>query len=357
VPTLEERLAALETAVTRLTEALADTITTVKDLAGVLKPTAEVLSGLTSAQQAITGAVAELAGAQRETTRTLHELAGLVGNLAGVVQALLEAQARIEKRLEVLEGRVDRLEAALIRLAEAQTRTEARLEELAGRVDALAEAQARTEQRLEELARAQARTEQRLEELARAQARLSERLDGEIARREGERYEAAIVRRASRILGPGDGGSPDEPEVRRRLDGALADLSPDPEADPALADIVWWSAAGPILVVEVSLVIHWEDIERAAARAQTLRSAGLNALPVVVGRVLPDTLRELAAREGVEYYIEGEEAHRQGLSPSAASQPPDGQASPKTRTESGGLRASRPRRNRTGPLSSWTFDV
>ena len=343
MPTLEERLAALETAVTRLTEALADTITTVKDLAGVLKPTAEVLSGLTSAQQAITGAVAELAGAQRETTRTLHELAGLVGNLAGVVQALLEAQARIEKRLEVLEGRVDRLEAALIRLAEAQTRTEARLEELAGRVDALAEAQARTEQRLEELAR--------------AQARLSERLDGEIARREGERYEAAIVRRASRILGPGDGGSPDEPEVRRRLDGALADLSPDPEADPALADIVWWSAAGPILVVEVSLVIHREDIERAAARAQTLRSAGLNALPVVVGRVLPDTLRELAAREGVEYYIEGEEAHRQGLSPSAASQPPDGQASPKTRTESGGLRASRPRRNRTGPLSSWTFDV
>jgi murein DD-endopeptidase MepM/ murein hydrolase activator NlpD len=335
-----------------------------------------VLSGLTSAQQAITGAVAELVGAQRETTRTLHELAGLVGNLAGVVQALLEAQARIEKRLEVLEGRVDRLEAALIRLAEAQTRTEARLEELAGRVDALARAQARTEQRLEELARAQARTEQRLEELARAQARteqrleelaraqarteqrleelaraqarteqrleelaraqarteqrleelaraqarteqrleelaraqarLSERLDGEIARREGERYEAAIVRRASRILGPGDGGSPDEPEVRRRLDGALADLSPDPEADPALADIVWWSAAGPILVVEVSLVIHREDIERAAARAQTLRSAGLNALPVVVGRVLPDTLRELAAREGVEYYIEGE---------------------------------------------------
>ncbi len=69
---------------------------------------------------------------------------------------MAQAQARTEKRLE--------------ELAQAQARTERRLEELA-------QAQARTEKRLEELAQAQARTEKRLEELAQAQARTERRLE------------------------------------------------------------------------------------------------------------------------------------------------------------------------------------
>ena len=75
---------------------------------------------------------------------------------------LVDAQARTEARL-------DRVEAALERLADAQARTEDRLVELA-------DAQARTETRLEELAAAQARTETRLEELAAAQVRTEEAL-------------------------------------------------------------------------------------------------------------------------------------------------------------------------------------
>ncbi len=55
-------------------------------------------------------------------------------------------------------------------LAQAQARTEQRVEELA-------QAQARTEQRVEELAQAQARTEQRVEELAQAQARTEKNLE------------------------------------------------------------------------------------------------------------------------------------------------------------------------------------
>lgn len=77
-----------------------------------------------------------------------------------------------------LEARIDRLEAALARLAEAQARTEervGRLEEalirLTERVDRLAEAQARTEARVEALAQAQTRTEARLEALVQAQAK------------------------------------------------------------------------------------------------------------------------------------------------------------------------------------------
>jgi len=61
-------------------------------------------------------------------------------------------------------------------LAEAQARTEQRLNELAETVKLLSQAQVRTEKRVEELAEAQARTEQRLNELAEAQARTEQRL-------------------------------------------------------------------------------------------------------------------------------------------------------------------------------------
>ncbi len=83
-----------------------------------------------------------------------------------------------------LEMRIDRLEEALTRLAQAQARTEervGRLEDamvrLTERVDRLAEAQARTEARLEALAQAQARTEERVGRLEDAMVRLTERVD------------------------------------------------------------------------------------------------------------------------------------------------------------------------------------
>jgi predicted nuclease with TOPRIM domain len=101
--------------------------------------------------------------------------------LTQTVAQLAQAQARTEQRLEDLaqaqartEQRLDRLEAAVERLAEAQARTDAAVQQLAKRVDQLAEAQARTEQRLNELAQAQARTEQRVEQLEGAMQRLAE---------------------------------------------------------------------------------------------------------------------------------------------------------------------------------------
>jgi hypothetical protein len=105
--------------------------------------------------------------------------------LPTLVSELAQAQARTEQRLEELaqaqtrtEQGLEKLEATVQELAQAQARTEQRLEKLEATVQELAQAQARTEQRLEkleatvqELAQAQARTEQRLEELAQAQAR------------------------------------------------------------------------------------------------------------------------------------------------------------------------------------------
>jgi len=65
--------------------------------------------------------------------------------------------------------------------------SERQMERVWEAIHALAQAQARTEQRVEELAQAQARTEQRVEELAQAQARTEERLT---------RLEAAVERLA-----------------------------------------------------------------------------------------------------------------------------------------------------------------
>jgi chromosome segregation ATPase len=84
---------------------------------------------------------------------------------------------------ESIDGNVSRLDAAMGRLAEAQARTEARVGELAVGQSRLAEAQARTEARVGELAEgqsrlaeAQARTEARVSELAVAQARTEEKV-------------------------------------------------------------------------------------------------------------------------------------------------------------------------------------
>ena len=105
---------------------------------------------------------------------------------------MAEAQARTDKRLEQLAEAQARTEQRLVELAQAQTRTEQRLDrfeaQTAKRFGELTEAQARTEQRLEELAQAQTRTEKRLDrfeaqtakrfaELTEAQARTEQRLE------------------------------------------------------------------------------------------------------------------------------------------------------------------------------------
>jgi len=94
----------------------------------------------------------------------------------GSVFSTDQAEALADVLHEVQETQVTRvdfheLKSVVQDLAEAQARTEQRVEELAGAQQELAAAQARTEQRVEELAEAQARTEQRVEELARAQTR------------------------------------------------------------------------------------------------------------------------------------------------------------------------------------------
>ena len=248
---------------------------------------------------------------------------------------LLEAEPQLRTRLrgllvidavQTLPDRFDRLTAVVEQLAQAQQRTEVRLEQLVQaqqqtearldkRLEQLAQAQQRTEARLEQLAQAQQQTEVMIQELVQAQRRTEvqvqalviglDRLDdwqrGEAGRREGERYERTIIRRAPVLFQGGEGGALDQPLVQQRLSELLsslpaADLLADDE-DPSLADLLWWKG-DQVAVIEVSLQVDSNDIIRAARRAATLQRAGAQAIGMVIGEgwAAADTRQRADAR-------------------------------------------------------------
>jgi seryl-tRNA synthetase len=98
----------------------------------------------------------------------MAEVVGLTAEMYRAVITIVDERVR---EIRVTREDFNELKGAVQELAQAQARTEQRVEELA-------QAQARTEQRVEELAQAQARTEQRVEELAQAQARTEQRVGG-----------------------------------------------------------------------------------------------------------------------------------------------------------------------------------
>src|SRR5215475_12861224 len=212
------------------------------------------------------------------------------------------------------DARLFRLEDTLSRLAEAQVRTEAA-------VSRLAEAQARTETRMEQvettlvrLAEAQARTEEQLVRQGVQIERLTEQVQalvswqrGEAGRREGERYERDVVRRALVLFNGGQGGAPDQPEVQRRVRVLLQSLLTEDilatEADPTLTDLLWWKG-DRVAVVEIAMQVNGEDVRRAVQRAKTLQQGGAQAMAMVIGEswATPDT-RERARTLGIDWKI------------------------------------------------------
>jgi uncharacterized protein YjbJ (UPF0337 family) len=146
---------------------------------------------------------------------------------------------------------------------------------------------------------------------------LSNWRQGETGRREGDQYEAYIVANAVTVFGDGEGGSPRrDHEVRRHLlalfRAAGVDLTTIEEADsPLVADLVWWRG-NRYCVVEISVKVDDYDISRAKARAETLKLAGVEVMPVVIGSAWAyDDARAEALKAGVEWRV-GKE-YSQGL--------------------------------------------
>jgi hypothetical protein len=248
----------------------------------------------------------------------VRELAEIQRQQGEQIRSLMEAQKRTEEQVRVL--------------AEAQRRTEEQLQRQAKQIQALTEAQRRTEEQLQRqveqiraLTETQRRTEERLQALTQqvsalvaAHARMEEAFQwlinwqrGEMGRREGERYERHVIRRAPILFNGGEGGSPYEPMIQQRLASMLSreqreQLFHDEEGDPFLADLIWWKD-GQVAVVEISLQVDGYDVIRASRRAQTLRNASIQAIAVVIGRdwANPDAY-DAAIRYRVEWLIGSE---------------------------------------------------
>lgn len=85
----------------------------------------------------------------------------------------------------------------------------------------------------------------------------------------------------------------------------------DAADDPTAADLIW-SKGGKVIVVEVSVKVDRDDVDRAYARATTLRGAGIDAVPVVIGdKWTSDKVRTRAEMRGVEWYVG--KTHSEGL--------------------------------------------
>jgi hypothetical protein len=248
----------------------------------------------------------------------VRELAEIQRQQGEQIRSLMEAQKRTEEQVRVLAEAQRRTEEQLQRqaeqiqaLTEAQRRTEEQLQLQAEQVRALTETQRRTEEQLQALT-------QQVSALVAAHARMEEAFQwlinwqrGEMGRREGERYERHVIRRAPVLFNGGEGGSPYEPMIQQRLASMLSreqreQLFHDEEGDPFLADLIWWKD-GQVAVVEISLQVDGYDVIRASRRAQTLRNASIQAIAVVIGRdwANPDAY-DAAIRYRVEWLIGSE---------------------------------------------------
>lgn len=238
-------------------------------------------------RQLLTEDLLAIPGRLDHLTELVGRTLSLLSETAGVVRDLAEAQRRTEER-------VGRLEGALERLAEAQRRTEEGLQRQGEQIQALIEAQRRTEKALQrqgEQIQALIEAQQRTEGvLYRTEEELRELVNwqrGEVGRRDGERYERDMIRTAPTLFNGGQGGTADQPWVQQRLTELVGSLLAgdmfEPEADPFLADLLWWKGE-QVAVVEISLQVNGYDVFRAARRAETLRRVGAQTLAVVIGK-------------------------------------------------------------------------
>jgi hypothetical protein len=237
----------------------------------------------------------------QEHTRQLQEHSRLL-------QQLIESQRQHEAILQ----EHSRL---LQQLIESQRQHEAILQEHSRLLQQLIESQQRHEAILQEHARqlqeltAQVRRVVEVQEqMARDLHDLKEWRKGFDGLRRGAELEKEVRQRARIIFAGGRGGHPESPFVSRLLKNWLRTLNGDDPileaaADPTAADLIW-SKGGKVIVVEVSVKVDRDDVDRAFARANTLRGAGIDAVPVVIGdRWTSDKVRTRAEMRGVEWYV------------------------------------------------------
>jgi phage shock protein A len=217
----------------------------------------------------------------------IAELIQTVQRHDALIAELIQTVQRQGEQIAELTRTVQRHDALIAELIQTVQRHDEQIAELVQVVRELAEAQRRAEARLE---------------------RLENRLEGEIGRQSGERYEREVVASAPVFFYGGQGGGLGNPMVQDQLRQWLQPLFEQGVeishlANPFRADIIWWKG-DRVMVVEVGIEVSRDDVKRAAARAELLRRAGVNATPAVIGEEwgLPD-VQALAQQEGVEWFV------------------------------------------------------
>lgn len=230
--------------------------------------------------------------------------------LPQIVRELAEAQKRTEQRVE--------------ELAEAQRKSEERLTRLEQTVAELIEAQKRNEQQIRELIEIVQRHEERLAAVEKRLEKVEERLDKLTQR--VDRVEIRLAKVDGRTL---------ELEYERKAGGYFGRIIRNPQvvnlgawekkisppleqeefADVWLADLILrgqlrQAAKGQPgreawLVIEVSVLIDVEDIERAIRRAALLREADLLTLPIVAGENITERALQMAEAQKVIVVTDG----------------------------------------------------
>jgi len=206
--------------------------------------------------------------------------------LPASVRELTEAQRRTEAQVQRQGDQIQQLGEQLQRQGDQLQRQGDQIQRQGDQIQQLVEQLQRQGDQIQRQGDQLQRQGDQLQVLAQSVQALVSWQRGEAGRRDGERYERGVVRRAAVLFNGGQGGSPEQPVVQQRLTAQLGALLRQEilpaDADPFLADLVWWKGE-QIAVVEASLQVNGEDIRRAAQRAATLRQAGMTALAVVIG--------------------------------------------------------------------------
>jgi DNA repair exonuclease SbcCD ATPase subunit len=236
----------------------------------------------------------QLIESQRQHEAILREHSRQLQEHSRLLQQLIESQQQHEAILQEHTRQLQEHSRLLQQLIESQQRHEAILQEHA--------------RQLQELTAQVRRVVEVQEQMARDLHDLKEWRKGFDGLRRGAELEKEVRQRARIIFAGGRGGHPESPFVSRLLKNWLRTLNGDDPileaaADPTAADLIW-SKGGKVIVVEVSVKVDRDDVDRAFARANTLRGAGIDAVPVVIGdRWTSDKVRTRAEMRGVEWYV------------------------------------------------------
>ena len=228
----------------------------------------------------------------------------LIANVA----RLTEGQARLT------EGQAE-LSASVVRLTEGQAKLMEGQAELSASVARLTEGQARLMEGQAELSASVARLTEGQARLTRAQDTMA----GQLSNLTGSNYERRAARVVLRRLKRQFNIDPSEiirsnavldtPDISilmgRAIDAGI--VSEDEAEDMELADIIIRGKdpdeATVYAVVETSITVHGDDIERASRRADILRRAiGGTVHAVVVGEVAASANLEFAERAKVTFF-------------------------------------------------------